>query len=82
MKSSKFNDIWQKMVSKLEMGKKMIMDLIEQSAAAYEQREELCNKLQNLEGKSHNEQTIHLQVYCKWSTQRLIPQKKFFILIE
>lgn len=59
---SKFNEIWQKMVTKLELGKKLIMDLIEQSVSAYEQREELCNKLQNLEGKSQNEQNLHLQV--------------------
>lgn len=50
------------MISKLEMGKKFILDLIEQSVSAYEQREELCNKLQNLEGKSQNEQNLHLQV--------------------
>lgn len=60
--SSKFNEIWQKMVTKLESGKKLIMDLIEQSVSAYEQRDELCNKLQNLEGKSQNEQNLHLQV--------------------
>lgn len=59
---SKFNEIWQKMVTKLESGKKFIMDLIEQSVSAYEQRDELCNKLQNLEGKSQNEQNLHLQV--------------------
>lgn len=59
---SKFNEIWQKMVTKLEMGKKLIMDLIEQSVSAYEQRDDLCNKLQNLEGKSQNEQNLHLQV--------------------
>lgn len=50
------------MVSKLEHGKKFILDLIEQSVGAYDQREELCNKLQNLEGKSHTEQNLHLQV--------------------
>lgn len=50
------------MVTKLELGKKLILDLIEQSVAAYEQREELCNKLQNLDGKSQNEQNHHLQV--------------------
>lgn len=50
------------MVTKLEMGKKLILDLIEQSVTAYEQREELCNKLQNLDGKSQNEQNLHLQV--------------------
>lgn len=59
---SKFNEIWQKMINKMEMGKKYILDLIEQSVSAYEQREELCNKLQNLEGKSQNEQNLHLQV--------------------
>lgn len=59
---SKFNEIWQKMVTKLELGKTLIIDLIEQSVSAYEQREELCNKLQNLDGKSQNEQNIHLQV--------------------
>lgn len=37
------------------------MDLIEQSIGAFEQREELCNKLQNLESKSENEQNLHLQ---------------------
>lgn len=56
------------MVTKLELGKKLIMDLIEQSVTAYEQREELCNKLQNLEGKSQNEQNLHLQVSnSNWS---------------
>lgn len=46
----------------MEMGRKMILDLIEQSVAAYELREELCVKLHSLEGKSSNEQNIHLQV--------------------
>lgn len=54
--------MWQKLVSKLELGKKLIMDLIEQSVAAYEQREELCNKIQSLEIKGQNEQNLHLQV--------------------
>lgn len=61
-KSTKFNEMWQKLVSKLELGKKLIMDLIEQSVAAYEQREELCNKIQSLEIKGQNEQNLHLQV--------------------
>lgn len=46
----------------MEIGRKMILDLIEQSVAAYELREELCVKLQSLEGKSGNERNIHLQV--------------------
>lgn len=63
----------------MEIGRKMILDLIEQSVAAYELREELCVKLQSLEGKSSNEQNIHLQVifFCRYSidkTNLLIPQ--------
>lgn len=80
---SKFNEIWQKMVTKLELGKKFIMDLIEQSVSAYEQRDELCNKLQNLEGKSQNEQNLHLQV-C--STEKKVDIFKikcpFFLFID
>lgn len=60
------------MVTKLELGKKFIMDLIEQSVAAYEQREELCIKLQNLEGKSQNEQNLHLQVPFPFNWKRII----------
>lgn len=58
------------MVTKLELGKKLILDLIEQSVTAYDQREELCNKLQNLDGKSQNEQNLHLQVRFKVGNQK------------
>ena len=54
--------MWQKMVTKLEHGKKYILDLIEQSVAAYDQREEICNKIQNLDEKGQFEQSIHIQV--------------------
>lgn len=54
--------MWEKMVYKLESGKKYILELIEQSINAYDQREELCNKIQNLKEKSLTESTIHIQV--------------------
>lgn len=53
--------MWEKMVTKLEHGKKHILDLIEQSVAAYDQREELCHKIQNLNDKSQNENHSHMQ---------------------
>lgn len=53
--------MWEKMVTKLEHGKKHILDLIEQSVAAYDQREELCHKIQNLNEKSQNENHSHMQ---------------------
>lgn len=57
-----FNDVWAKMVNQLNQGKRKMMDLIEQSTAAYDQREELCNKLQLLKDKSQNDKLAHVQV--------------------
>lgn len=54
--------MWQKMVAQLESGKKQILDLIEQTISAYDQREELCNKIQNSEEKGQQENSVHLQV--------------------
>lgn len=58
---SSFNDMWQKMVNQLNQGKKLIMDLIEQSTAAYDQREELCNKLQALKDRGQTDKMLHIQ---------------------
>lgn len=55
------------MVTQLEQGKKQILDLIEQTIAAYDQREELCNKIQNLEEKGQSENSVHLQVFYQIS---------------
>lgn len=60
--SARFNEIWQKMVTKLEQGKKYTMDLVEQSVAAYDQREDICNKIQNLDDKGQLENNVHMQV--------------------
>lgn len=62
---SHFNDMWQKMVNKLEQGKKYIVELIDQSTTAYDQREELCNKIQTLKEKNQSESGIHKQVRSK-----------------
>lgn len=56
-----FNDVWAKMVNQLNQGKLNMMNLIEQSTAAYDQREELCNKLQLLKEKSDSDKVAHVQ---------------------
>ncbi|XP_061389644.1 coiled-coil domain-containing protein 63 [Musca vetustissima] len=56
-----FNEMWQSMVTQFNEGKKYIMDLIDQSTLAYDQREELCNKLQLLKDRSENDKIIHIQ---------------------
>lgn len=56
--------MWQSMVTKFNEGKKYIMDLIDQSTLAYDQREELCNKLQLLKDRSENDKIMHIQVNC------------------
>lgn len=37
------------------------MDIIEQATNAYDQREELCSKLQALKDRTQNEKTSHIQ---------------------
>lgn len=49
------------MVTQYDHGKKYIMELIEQSVAAYDQREELGNKIQNLSDKQGVESSNHMQ---------------------
>ncbi|XP_073839233.1 coiled-coil domain containing protein 114 isoform X1 [Musca autumnalis] len=56
-----FNEMWQSMVTQFNEGKKYIMDLIDQSTLAYDQREELCNKLQLLKDRSENDKIMHIQ---------------------
>lgn len=57
-----FNEMWQSMVCKFNEGKKYIIDLIDQSTLAYDQREELCNKLQVLKERNENDKIMHIQV--------------------
>ncbi|TMW42688.1 hypothetical protein DOY81_012228, partial [Sarcophaga bullata] len=54
-----FNEMWQSMVTQFNEGKKLIMDLIDQSTLAYDQREELCNKLQVLKDRNENDIKYH-----------------------
>ncbi|XP_055696619.1 coiled-coil domain-containing protein 63 [Lutzomyia longipalpis] len=56
-----FNDVWAKMVTQLNQGKKHMMELIDQSTAAYDQRDELCNKLQLLKDRSQADKMAHIQ---------------------
>ncbi|CAH1382435.1 unnamed protein product [Tenebrio molitor] len=56
-----FMRIWNKMIDKLVLGKKFMMDLIEQATIAYDQREEWCSKLQALRIKAHYDFIYHTQ---------------------
>lgn len=58
---STFNVMWERLVTKLNDGKKHLMDLIEQATLAYDQREELCNKLQLLKDKGQLDKITHIQ---------------------
>lgn len=62
LERSHFNSMWQRIVGQLEQGKRYIVEMIDQSTAAYDQREELCNKMQGLREKSLTEGSVHLQV--------------------
>ena len=50
------------MVNQFNEGKKYIIDLIDQSTLAFDQREELCNKLQVLKDRNENDKMMHIQV--------------------
>ena len=54
-----FMKIWDKLINKLVLGKKFMMDLIEQATIAYDQREEWCSKLQALRIKAHYDFVLH-----------------------
>lgn len=56
-----FNIMWDKLVTRLNDGKKHLMDLIEQATQAYDQREELCNKLVLLKDKGQLDKVTHIQ---------------------
>ncbi|XP_015836480.1 outer dynein arm-docking complex subunit 1 [Tribolium castaneum] len=58
---TRFNAIWEKLVFDLNMGKKYMLDLIEQATLAYDQREEWCSKLQALKIRAHNDVITHTQ---------------------
>lgn len=53
--------MWEKLVTKLNDGKKHLIDMIEQATLAYDQREELCNKLQLLKDKGQLDKITHIQ---------------------
>ena len=53
--------MWQRMINKLNYGKRHIMDLVEQATNAFDQREKLTSKLQVLKERGQNDKTNHIQ---------------------
>ncbi|XP_055906108.1 coiled-coil domain-containing protein 63 [Eupeodes corollae] len=56
-----FNEMWQSMVEQFNEGKKYIIELIDQSTLAFDQREELSTKLQSLKDRNENDKLMHIQ---------------------
>lgn len=56
-----FNALWQRAGARLEQGKRYIGELVDQSTVVYEQREELCSKIQNLRERGLTDGSVHLQ---------------------
>ncbi|KAL3266459.1 hypothetical protein HHI36_010631 [Cryptolaemus montrouzieri] len=56
-----FNLKWDRLIKNLCIGKKFMLDLIEQATIAYDQREEWCSKLQALRTKAHSDLVLHIQ---------------------
>uniref|UniRef100_A0A182IN50 ODAD1 central coiled coil region domain-containing protein n=1 Tax=Anopheles atroparvus TaxID=41427 RepID=A0A182IN50_ANOAO len=56
-----FNIMWEKLVNKLNEGKRYMIELIEQATSAYDTREELCTKLQILKDKGQSDKLAHIQ---------------------
>ncbi|XP_044260720.1 outer dynein arm-docking complex subunit 1-like [Tribolium madens] len=50
-----FLTIWNRFIEKLNTGKRILIDMIEQATIAYDQREEWCNKLQMLRSTAHKD---------------------------
>ncbi|KAK6626377.1 hypothetical protein RUM43_006688 [Polyplax serrata] len=56
---SLFNQSFQELTAKIQGGKKVIMDLMEQSTLAYDQREEAQAKLETLKQKGKQDVLVH-----------------------
>lgn len=56
-----FNELWEKQTRRLNEGKKVILELVEQANMTYDQREEWCNKLQSLKAKAENDLITHAE---------------------
>ncbi|XP_066996668.2 outer dynein arm-docking complex subunit 1 [Anabrus simplex] len=56
-----FNLLYQQLISRLNTGKKIMLDLIEQATLAYDQREEAQSKLHMLKERGRQDMHIHSQ---------------------
>lgn len=58
---NRFNEGWNRLIRSLTMGKRFMLDLIEQATVAYDQREEWANKMEILRRKSKIQLQMQLQ---------------------
>ncbi|KAI4456545.1 hypothetical protein MML48_8g00009415 [Holotrichia oblita] len=55
-----YNQMYERQIKTLTLGKKLMIDLIEQATLAYDQREECGEKLQALRIRAHNDCLLHM----------------------
>ncbi|XP_030746620.1 coiled-coil domain-containing protein 63-like isoform X2 [Sitophilus oryzae] len=67
---TEFNKTWDNLIKNLCIGKKFMIDLIEQATIAYDQREEWVSKLQFLRTKAHNDLLLHVQEMRNFQRKR------------
>lgn len=58
---SQFNKQWEKLISNINFGKRLMLELIEQATVAYDQREEWCTKFQALKNRALTDLMLHNQ---------------------
>ncbi|XP_048521634.1 coiled-coil domain-containing protein 63 [Dendroctonus ponderosae] len=54
-----FNEVWEKLLKDINVGKKYMIDLIEQAIMAFDQREEWCSKLDALKKRADVDLILH-----------------------
>lgn len=62
LQRAQFNRLWNHLVRNLTRGKRFMLDLIEQATMAYDQREELCQKLEALKRRGAQDLAMHTWV--------------------
>jgi hypothetical protein len=75
-----FMRVWKRLIDKLNTGKHIMLDLIEQASIAYDQREEWCNKLQLLRITGHKDLLMNIDQMRRYNQRvdNAIKLQEFF----